>query len=250
MSNKIIPEEVLLALAVKGGGGGDVGDMTKAVYDGNDDGKVNSADVSDAVSMGEDGNIRFGIDGNGNYGYIKAGADTVTPFKNPTGNKAIPQITQNGTVTGIDVEDYATASLDIAVPAPAHTETYTPAANTAANDMGASHGYRYVNTSGMVVPSGTKSDTYPANGTYSVDVSGKATHKVIVNVPDAYLNKIKTSFTIEDNDNTYRMVNGSYIWTDGDNIYHSSGSYQYVLDRNTYVWAKKNMEWVNLSYRQ
>lgn len=25
--------------------------------------------------------FRFGIDSNGNYGYIKAGADTVTPFK-------------------------------------------------------------------------------------------------------------------------------------------------------------------------
>lgn len=62
------------------------------------------------------GEIRFGVDGNGNYGYIKAGADSVTPFKNPTGNKAIPQITQNGTVTDIDVADYATASLDIAVP--------------------------------------------------------------------------------------------------------------------------------------
>lgn len=62
------------------------------------------------------GEIRFGVDGNGNYGYIKAGADTVTPFKNPTGNKTIPQITQNGTITGIDVADYATASVDVQVP--------------------------------------------------------------------------------------------------------------------------------------
>ena len=28
------------------------------------------------------GGLQFGIDENGNYGYIKAGADTVTPFSN------------------------------------------------------------------------------------------------------------------------------------------------------------------------
>ena len=28
----------------------------------------------------------FGVDGSGNYGYIKAGADTVTPFRNPLGD--------------------------------------------------------------------------------------------------------------------------------------------------------------------
>lgn len=50
-----------------------------------------------------------------------------------------------------------------------HTATYTPAANTSANDMGASHSYRYVNTSGMVKPSGTYSaGTYSSNGTYTV----------------------------------------------------------------------------------
>lgn len=33
------------------------------------------------------GGIRFGVDENGNYGYIKAGADTVTPFRTaPTGD--------------------------------------------------------------------------------------------------------------------------------------------------------------------
>ena len=30
--------------------------------------------------------FRFGIDANGNYGYKKVGADTVTPFRNPIGN--------------------------------------------------------------------------------------------------------------------------------------------------------------------
>lgn len=46
-----------------------------------------------------------------------------------------------------------------------HTETYTPAVNTAKNDMGEEHEYRYVDTSGMVVPSGTYSGgTFTSNG--------------------------------------------------------------------------------------
>ena len=35
-----------------------------------------------ASEGGASGSIRFGVDGDGNYGYYKAGADTVTPFKN------------------------------------------------------------------------------------------------------------------------------------------------------------------------
>lgn len=39
-----------------------------------------------ASSNPESGSIKFGINTNGQYGYIKAGADTVTPFRNPTGD--------------------------------------------------------------------------------------------------------------------------------------------------------------------
>ena len=145
------------------------------------------------------GEIRFGVDGNGNYGYIKAGADSVTPFKNPTGNKAIPQITQNGTVTDIAVADYATVSLEVAVPQ----------------------------------PSGTKNISITQNGTTTEDVTNYTNVKVTVNVPDAYLQKIRKTWS------GFRGIYGDQIWSDGDNIYYSKGTTHYVLDKSTSTWMAK-----------
>lgn len=69
-----------------------------------------------------------------------------------------------------------------------HTGTYTPAADTAANDMGEYHDKRYVNTSGMIVPSGNKAIT--ANGS-GIDVKSFST--VSVNVPSPTINSITPS---------------------------------------------------------
>lgn len=63
-----------------------------------------------------------------------------------------------------------------------HSTTYTPATNKSNNDMGASHNYRYVNTSGMITPSGNKAIS--ANGT-GIDVASYST--VSVAVPDPTL---------------------------------------------------------------
>lgn len=70
-----------------------------------------------------------------------------------------------------------------------HSESYTPQPNTSNNDMGAVHNKRYVNTSGMVVPSGnTNLGTFTSNGTYTnKDVSGKATASLTVNVSNPVL---------------------------------------------------------------
>ena len=49
----------------------------------------------DRVRMNNDSDIRFGVDGNGKYGYIKPGESTVTPFVsysevvNPSGGTTV-----------------------------------------------------------------------------------------------------------------------------------------------------------------
>lgn len=86
-----------------------------------------------------------------------------------------------------------------------HSETYTPAANKSNNDMGAVHNKRYVNTSGMIVPSGAKSIT--ANGT-GIDVSGYATANVNVPNPtlsgDAAVGNVLSGKTFYNSDYTKR----------------------------------------------
>lgn len=86
-----------------------------------------------------------------------------------------------------------------------HSGTYTPAANTAQNDMGAYHDKRYVNTSGMIVPSGNKSIT--ANGT-GIDVKSYATASVNVPNPtlsgDAAVGNVLSGKTFYNSDYTKR----------------------------------------------
>ena len=87
-------------------------------------------------------------------------------------SKSITATTSQQTVT----PDSGKVLSSVVVNPQSHSETYTPAANTASNDMGANHNKRYVNTSGMIVPSGTQS--IAANGTY--DISSKASVNVSV----------------------------------------------------------------------
>ena len=129
------------------------------------------------------GEIRFGVDGNGNYGYIKAGADTVTPFKNPTGNKTIPQITQNGTITGIDVADYATASVDVQVPQSSPTlQSKTVSPTTSQQSVTPDSGY-----------DGLSSVTVNAIQTQTKTASPSTTSQSITPDSGKYLSKVTVS---------------------------------------------------------
>ena len=70
------------------------------------------SDVSGTVSQVQENKqalngLRFGIDNNGKYGYYKAGADTVTPFRNPEGTAEASEVLANKT--------FSTAVLENAV---------------------------------------------------------------------------------------------------------------------------------------
>lgn len=49
--------------------------------------------------------LRFGIDANGKYGYYKAGADTVTPFRNPEGTAEANEVLANKTFSSALLEN-------------------------------------------------------------------------------------------------------------------------------------------------
>lgn len=59
----------------------DVEDLKNDVDNMNETEKSLSEEIESLNSSLANGQIKFGIDEDGNYGYIKAGADTVTPFK-------------------------------------------------------------------------------------------------------------------------------------------------------------------------
>lgn len=66
------------------GGGGNQVILTKAEYDALPDTKLTDGVmycISDEDMEGQPLPFKFGIDENGNYGYYKVGADTLTPFK-------------------------------------------------------------------------------------------------------------------------------------------------------------------------
>ena len=127
------------------------------------------------------------------------------------------QYTANGTYMDVDVESYETANITVNVPSQTiptqekdiiattsqqvvtpdggyllnrvtvdpqrHMNTYTPATDTSNNDMGIIHNYRYVDTSGMITPAGTKEVEYTTNGTHTEDIKNYENIDIEINVP-------------------------------------------------------------------
>ncbi len=112
-------------------------------------------------------------------GYV--GFDEVTVDPTPSETK-----TQAAGTSNIDVTPTSGKLLSkVTITPQQHSDSFTPIANLQgaagnANDMGASHNKRYINTSGMIVPSGNKAIT--SNGT-GIDVSSYSTASVAVPDP-------------------------------------------------------------------
>jgi len=122
--------------------------------------------------------FQFGVDSNGNYGYKKAGADTVIPFKT-TGTRS-GAITANGTYTAsTDISKDGYESVTVNVPNSVQAKTVTAGTSnvTVSPDSG------YIGMSSVTVqptPSQTKSVT-PSTSAQTVSPdSGKLLSSVSV----------------------------------------------------------------------
>ena len=125
--------------------------------------------------------FQFGIDGNGDYGYIKDGETAVTPFRNRHTETYKPTVRANNNDMGLyHKKRYVDTT---AVP---NTNSGTKTISdvyTSGNglDLGATNSVRYIKTSGLMkTPTATK--TITANGN-NQDVLGYATVDVNVSTP-------------------------------------------------------------------
>ena len=57
--------------------------------------------------------IKFGINANGQYGYIKPGASKVTPFRNPTGNASPSDVLSGKTFSTASLENASGTRIDL-----------------------------------------------------------------------------------------------------------------------------------------
>lgn len=68
--------------------------------------KLNQLSMDAVVLTGQQGKkVRFGIDAQGRYGYIKDGADSVTPFRNPTGHAVKEHVLEGEIFSTAEGED-------------------------------------------------------------------------------------------------------------------------------------------------
>lgn len=105
--------------------------------------------------------FNFGIDGNGNYGYIKEGETAVTPFQTRHTETYKPTSRANNLDMGLY---HKKRYVDTTAVPNANSGTYRPTQRKNNNDMGATNTYRYVDTT--AVPN-SNSQTYSvtSNGT-------------------------------------------------------------------------------------
>ena len=198
------------------------------------------------------------ITNNGNY---YATADGYDGYSRVDVNVSGAALQSSKTVTATTSQQTVTPDVgydgleQVIVDPQVHTQTYTPASDTAANDMGAQNNYRYVDTSGMLVPSGNKSLSYTANGSYTnIDVAANATASVTVSVDPPTLTGDATAADVKSGktfySNSYTKQTGTYtpsitwtaIWTNS-NIYSSFSAQDVTLSQPYTNFDYIRIEW-------
>ena len=72
-----------------------------------------AADMTTVAKLNSSlGGIKFGVDSDGNYGYIKAGADTVTPFKSGIHMVKLTDVVSKGSVNVSSYPGYQNFTVD------------------------------------------------------------------------------------------------------------------------------------------
>ena len=123
-----------------------------------------------------------------------------------------------------------------------HTATYTPAADTAANDMGINNNYRYVDTSGMVTPTSiTPSNTTPVALTSGTAVAPTANGYAIQSydniTPPSSPQAISSGDILKMNGNGYVIDTYSAVTPSDSTPPQLSQGSLYVPNGNGYLYA-------------
>lgn len=105
--------------------------------------------------------LRFGQDTSGNYGYYKAGADTVTPFRNPTGNATQGQVLSGKIFSNATQENVAGTMNNYGG---SNRRTVTPSGGTGNQQLSLSPGYHDSVIVDRTAPYNTGYNTGYSNG--------------------------------------------------------------------------------------
>ena len=136
----------------------------KTVYDtvGSPFGALDTNAITKALTdETADVSFQFGIDGNGDYGYIKDGETAVTPFKTRHTETFSPTSRANNLDMGLY---HKKRYVDTTAVPNTNSGTYKPTQRKNNNDMGATNTYRYVDTT-SVPNSNSQTYSVTSNGT-------------------------------------------------------------------------------------
>ena len=154
-------------------------------------GKVSAGDLKDFIL--EDVPFKFGIDGQGNYGYIKDGADTVTPFKSEAD---IEEAYQDGVHSITDNPEKLTLTstngTDVPVTAGYYDTVDTTAVYTAGSSAGQAAADARINTNSASYVAGFDDGEHSITD-YPQKLTLSTTSGSNVDVADGYYGTVDTT---------------------------------------------------------